>query len=588
MERISDEKINEIRNTADIVTIISDYIPLKRQGKNYFGICPFHDDHSPSMSVSPERQLYKCFVCNKGGNVFNFVKDYENISFIEAVKKVADKVGIPINIGYVKKEVTKYKEDFSIMDYATKIFQNNLNSKEGIKAREYLANRNITENIIKDFKIGLSLNNNTYMYDVLSKKYDINKLDELGLITKDGIKGYDKFVNRIMFPITDLDNNVVGYTGRIYNDEKDTAKYINTKETNIYKKGNILFNYFNAKEYVREEKCVILVEGNMDAIRMYSSGIRNVVALMGTAITKEQIGILKKLRVPVIVMLDNDDAGSTNTIIVGDLLTLDNIDTKVVRLTGVKDPDEYIVKFGSDKLKDAISHAVNYFDYKLDYLKNNKNLNNTEDLVTYIKDVIKMLDNKDNLTKEITLKKLSEEYDIDLDILRKEISFDEEEKKVIKKEAPIIKLSKYDKCVNNLLYYLMSDKKYLVIYNKQLGYLKRKEERELVTEIEYYIEKYGKISFADFISYAENIDNIKNLVNTISDSDINFEEELTEKRFLEYISSLKNIFNKEKEIKIKSEIKENSDINEKIKLVNKQIEIQRSKIKKGSGKDGRD
>ncbi len=198
-----------------------------------------------------------------------------------------------------------------------------------------------------------------------------------------------------------------------------------------------------------------------------------------------------------------------------------------------------------------------------------------------------MLDNKDNLTKEITLKKLSEEYDIDLDILRKEISFDEEEKKVIKKEAPIIKLSKYDKCVNNLLYYLMSDKKYLVIYNKQLGYLKRKEERELVTEIEYYIEKYGKISFADFISYAENIDNIKNLVNTISDSDINFEEELTEKRFLEYISSLKNIFNKEKEIKIKSEIKENSDINEKIKLVNKQIEIQRSKIKKGSGKDGR-
>ncbi len=587
MDRITDEKINEIRNASDIVAIISDYIPLKSQGKNYFGVCPFHDDHSPSMSVSPERQLYKCFVCNKGGNVFNFVKDYENISFIEAVKKVADKVGISLNIGYVKKESNKYKEEYSIMDYATKIFQNNLNSKEGVKAREYLSKRNITDNIIKDFKIGLSLNNNTYMYNVLSKKYDINKLDELGLITKDGIKGYDKFVNRIMFPITDLDNNVVGYTGRIYNDEKDTAKYINTKETNIYKKGNILFNYFNAKEYVREEKCVILVEGNMDAIRMYSSGIRNVVALMGTAITKEQINILKKLRVPVIVMLDNDEAGSTNTITVGDLLTSDNIDTKVVRLTDVKDPDEYIIKFGGDKLKDTIKHAINYFDYKLDYLKNNKNLNETEDLVSYIKDVIKMLDDKDNLTKEITLKKISEEYDIDLDILKKEVTFKEEKKETIKSDIPIIKLSKYDKCVNNILYYLMSDKKYLIIYNKQLGYLKRKEERDLVTEIEYFIEKYDRISFADFISYAENIDNIKKLVNTISDSDINFEEELTEKRFLEYINVVKKIFNKEKEIKIKNEIKENTDINEKIKLVNKQIEIQRSKIRRGSGKDGR-
>ena len=267
MERISDEKINEIRNAADIVTIISDYIPLKMQGKNYFGICPFHDDHSPSMSVSKERQLYKCFVCNKGGNVFNFVKDYENISFIEAVKRVADKVGIPLNINYVKKENVKYKEDFEIMNYATKIFQNNLNSKEGTKAREYLAKRSINEEVIKDFKIGLSLNNNTYLYDSLSKKYNINKLDELGLITKDGIKGYDKFINRIMIPLTDLDNNVVGYTGRIYNDEKDTAKYINTKETNIYKKGNLLFNYYNAKEYIREEKIAILVEGNMDAIR---------------------------------------------------------------------------------------------------------------------------------------------------------------------------------------------------------------------------------------------------------------------------------------------------------------------------------
>ena len=587
MERISDEKINEIRNAADIVTIISDYIPLKMQGKNYFGICPFHDDHSPSMSVSKERQLYKCFVCNKGGNVFNFVKDYENISFIEAVKRVADKVGIPLNINYVKKENVKYKEDFEIMNYATKIFQNNLNSKEGTKAREYLAKRSINEEVIKDFKIGLSLNNNTYLYDSLSKKYNINKLDELGLITKDGIKGYDKFINRIMIPLTDLDNNVVGYTGRIYNDEKDTAKYINTKETNIYKKGNLLFNYYNAKEYIREEKIAILVEGNMDAIRMYSSGVRNVLALMGTSMTKEQVTILKKLRVPIILMLDNDDAGSLATINNGDMLSNENIDVKVVRLNGAKDPDEYIVKYGVDKFREAIKHSINYFDYKLNYLKGNKNLNETNDLVTYVKEVIKLLDNKDNLTKEITLKKISEEFDISLDVLKREIAFDNE--KNSKKEVNNFKIKqdKYVRCVNNILYYLMSDKKYITIFNKQLGYLKNQEERELIREIEYYIEKYGKINFADFISYAENVDNIKNIVNNISSSDIIFDDELSEKSFMEYINIIKDIFNKEKEYIIKKEIKSKTDINEKIELVNKQIEIAKSKIKKGSVNDVR-
>ena len=581
MLRVTEEKINEIRNAADIVNIISDYVPLKMQGKNYFGVCPFHDDHSPSMSVSRERQLYKCFVCNKGGNVFNFVKDYENISYIEAVKRVADKVGIPLDIGYIEKVNSKFKEEYEIMDFTTKILQNNLNSKEGVKAKEYLFSRSITDDIIKDFKIGLSLNDKTYLYNVLSKKYNVNKLDELGLITKDGISGYDKFINRIMIPICDIDGHVVGFTGRIYNNE-NTAKYINTKETPIYVKGNILFNYHNAKEYIREEKCVILVEGNMDAIRMYSEGFRNVVALMGTAMTKEQVNILKKLRVPVILMLDNDDAGSLNTITNGDLLTNNNIDVKVVRLSGAKDPDEYIVKFGRDKFRETIKNAVNYFDYKLDSLKGNLNLNNTEELVKYIKEVIELLNNKDNLTKEITLKKLSKEYNIELDVLKREISL--EEKKDEHKEIEVpktnnIKKTKYDRYVENILYYLMSDKKYIIIYNKQLGFLKRREERELVEEIEQYIKKYGKISFADFISYAENIDNIKNLVNTIISSDIKFDDELSEKIFLEYIDGVNTIYNKDDVKKLKDAQKSETDINKKIEMAKELTKLKRGSVK---------
>lgn len=581
MQILSEDKINDIRNSADIVNIISDYIPLKMKGKNYFGVCPFHDDHSPSMSVSKERQLFKCFVCNKGGNVFTFVKDYENISYIEAVKRVADKVGIPLVITNFKNGDTKFKLEYEIMEFATKIFQNNLLSKEGFLAKEYLNKRNITDDIIKEFRIGLSLPDTTYLYNVLIKKgYDLNKLDDLGLITKDGIKGYDKFINRIMIPICNLNGEVVGYTGRIYNSE-DSAKYINSKETIIYKKGNILFNYHNAKSYIREEKSVIIVEGNMDAIRMYSSGIKNVIALMGTVITKEQIEILKKLRVPVILMLDNDNAGELATVNIGAELTKNNIDTKVVRLSGAKDPDEYIINRGIEAFRNTIKHSLNYFDYKMNYLKENKNLNNTEELIKYVKDVLKMLDGTDNLTKEITLRKLSKEYNIDYDILKNEVTF--EEKKELKSSFMVKQITsdKYSKCVKKILYYMMSDAKYIKIFNKRLGFLKNKEERNLIIEIETYIDKYGKINFADFLSYAENQDNIRNLVHNISE-EVDFNE-LDDKIFLEYLNCIEEILINEQIEELKKKQLLTIDMNEKIKLGNEITKL----VQKRSEKNGR-
>ncbi len=579
MERISEEKINEIRNSADIVNIISDYIPLKLQGKNYFGICPFHDDHTPSMSVSKDRQLFKCFVCGKGGNVFTFVQNYENISFLEAIKKVADKVGISLDFTPVKKVDSKFKEDYEIMEFTTKIFQNNLNSKEGVKAKEYLLKRNITDDIIKEFQIGFALDNKTYLYNVLKKKnYDINKLDDLGLISKDGIDAHDKFINRIMIPLTNLDGSTVGFTGRIFNGE-DLAKYINTKETAIYKKGNLLFNYYNAKKYIRESKSAILVEGNMDAIRMYSSGFKNTLALMGTAITKEQVEILKKLRVPIILMLDNDAAGELATINVGDLLTHASVDVKVVRLKGAKDPDEYIVKFGDKAFKDVIKNPLSYFDYKLEYLKQNKDLSNTNELVSYVKDVLKMIDNADNLTKEITLKKISEEYNLDYEMLKSEITFKEEVKQPVIVQNQVVKKDKYQICVNYILYYLMSDAKYLKIFNSKLGFLKNPEERNLITEIEYYIKNHdNKINLADFLSYAENDDKIRDLVHNICGVvDV---QELDDNIFLDYIKAIDNLMHQDNMKKIKAKINAETDINEQLKDINKQIAMQKKMLEK--------
>ena len=578
MQAISEEKINDIRNRADIVTIISNYIPLKMQGKNYFGICPFHDDHTPSMSVSKERQMFKCFVCNKGGNVFSFVKEYENISYIEAVKKVADIIGVPLEIGnYQYSSSNKYQHEYEIMDYATKIFQNNIQSKVGTEAKKYLNNRSISDDIIQEFKIGYAVNSSDDLANILLKKYDINSLDNLGLINKDGINAYDRFVNRVMIPICNLEGKVVGFTGRIFNNE-DSAKYINTKETIIYKKGNILFNYHNAKKYIQEEKMAILVEGNMDAIRIYSSGIKNVLALMGTAITKEQISILKKLRVPIVLMLDNDNAGELATNTVGDYLIKDNIDVKVVRLENAKDPDEYIVKYGVDNFKSVIKNSLNYFDYKLNKLKREKNLNNTEELIQYVKEVVKMLEGKDDLTIDITLKKISSEFNIDYDILKKEIK-SKNEKELIKDKIiiPSEKKDRYDECVNKILYYLMCDSKYLKIFNSKLGFLKNKNERDFVREIEYYIEKYGKINIADFMSFAENNNNIKELVNNIiMNSNL---EELEEKEFCEYLIAVKKIMNDDERKQLMIELKNTTDDMKKIDLSKKLMELVKGSVK---------
>jgi len=280
-------------------------------------------------------------------------------------------------------------------------------------------------------------------------------------------------------------------------------------------------------------------------------------------------------------MLDNDNAGELATVNIGNELVKNNIDTKVVRLHGAKDPDEYIVKYGIEAFNDTIKHSLNYFDYKLNYLKENKNLNNTEELINYVKSVLKMLDGADNLTKEITLKKLSDEYNIDYEVLKQEITF-EKVKEINQAVIPTIKIGKdkYQICVNKILYYMMSDAKYLKIFNTKLGFLKNLEERNLVREIEYYIEKYGKINLADFISYSENDNNIRDLVNNISGS-IDFED-LEETTFMQYINAIKDILNKEEIKKLKDELKRETDINKQVEISNKILEL-----KKGSVKNGR-
>ncbi len=535
MARIPQETIDEIRNKADIVDIVKEYIPLIQKGKNYFGVCPFHQDHSPSMSVSKERQLFKCFSCGAGGNVFKFVSDYENISYIEAVSKVADKVGIHLDVKEKSPLEEKYGSLYEIMNMSNLFFENNLQSTKGTIAKEYLQQRGLDEDAIKEFNLGLSFNDDGLTKFLEKKKVSLEEALKLGLVSQKNLVYNDLFRNRILFPIHDSDGRVIGFTGRVY-ENANGPKYLNSKETPLFRKGHILFNYHRAKPTIQLNKEVILVEGNMDAIRMYLNGFKNTVALMGTSLTDTQVKFIKNMRAKVILMLDNDDAGLVATYNVGEELIKNGLSVSVVRLSGKKDPDEYILEYGPQAMKDNIDHPLSFLEFKLNYLKKDRNLEDTEELLSYVKEVLNTLSNEDKLTTDVILQKLADEYHLPLETLQSELPKSTEiivPKVTLKEEK---KEGQYTTCIKNILYYMMNDTKYIEIYENELGYFEESLYRAIASEILGYHMIRHKMVLADFLSYAENSElknEIYGIIKGIKD------EELTENKLRDYIYGVK-------------------------------------------------
>lgn len=576
MAYISNEEINEIRSRANIVDIISGYLQVSSKGKNYVALCPFHNDHSPSLIISPEKQIFNCFTCRTGGNVFSFVMKYENVSFAEAVSIVAKKVGFNLKNDVFVKSENKYSKDYEIYEYAMKYYLNNINTADGSKAREYLLKRGINETIIKEFKLGYSGSSKDTFYKLATNKgWDIETLNKLGLINKVNENVYDTFINRVVIPIENLKGEVVGFTGRIFNGEDNTAKYLNTKETEIFKKSSLLFNYHNAKNYIRDRKSVIVVEGNMDAIKMSAKGFKNVVALMGVALSNEQIDILKRLKVPVILMLDNDNAGEDATIKNGESLINSGVDTKVVRLSGAKDPDEYLEKFGIDAMQNNIDKAIKYIDFKIECLKKDKDLSNMEDLITYVKEVINSINGEDDLTKEIILSKISKDYAIDIDILKSNLKTEvkKDAKKEETQEVRDKKLTKYQKASHKVLYYMLMDSKYINLYKNTLGYFKERIERVLASEIVYYESNNGNIDVADFTTtIMESEDEYEFLQIILSE---NGNTSVSDEEFNSCVKAILDIYKKDEIIKVKGLIASELDQTKKEELVKKLIDLKR-------------
>lgn len=567
--------INEIRSKVDIVKVISSYLPLTKKGKNYFGVCPFHDDTNPSMSVSEDKQIYKCFSCGASGNVFDFIMNYEHVSFREALGILAEKTGIEIKGIEVGKKTTKYDKFYEIYDLALKFYQNNMNSSYSKNAKEYLHNRNITDEMIKEYKIGLSLDKfDTLTKLLLSKGYDIATLNNIGLSNADK----DVYVNRIIFPLYDLNGRVVGFSGRRYDGIKEN-KYVNTKGTEIFKKGETLYNYHLARENVRSKNEVIVMEGFMAVIRARENDVKNAVGLMGTAMTKEQANLICHLSKNVIVCFDGDEPGRIACLENGSVLENLGCNVKVVELSDGLDPDDYILKYGAESFKNLISNSITLADYRIKRLKKNINLNSDLEKTEYINKVlIETAKIKDEIHREFILKKLEKEFEIGYNTLEKRLLslMKNEEVKPQKEELKVIEPKKLNKdkyyiATYKLLYLLITNKKCLEEYdNGKINFL-NEEERFLASEISYYYKKYGRISVADFYTYINDKEELKKVFDRIFELDL--DNEITDREKDDYINTLKEFRVKEEIKRLKAKIKEEPDVAKQIEIASQIREL---------------
>lgn len=572
MPTLTNELITEIRNRTDIVDVISKYSPLTKKGKNYFGVCPFHDDHSPSMSVSPEKQIYTCFSCGATGNVFTFVADYEHISFIEAVNLLGSKLGY--NITNSSQANTRPKNPgYEICSLASKFYQNNLNTALGKNALDYLEKeRKFDRETIKKFELGLSIPKLSLTEFLLSKNIALDKLINLGLTNN---YSKDIFQNRIMFPLHDLSGNIVGFSGRIYNTQ-DNSKYINTKETELFKKNNLMYNYHQAREYLKKNDTIIVMEGFFDAIRATTAGVNNVVATMGTAFTKNHAHLLKKITDNIILCFDGDQAGEDATIAAIKILEEIQVTPQIIRLEE-KDPDEYILKHGAEAFLNKIKKPLTTVEFKMQLFKQNKNLTDVNDISKYIEETIKeLIKINDEVAIELTIKKLSKEFNLKYETIKqkydnyKKNQTIKEPKSVIIKKAPI-KHTKYDIASNYLLFHMLKNEDLIPKIENQITRIPNDETRFLYNELIYYYQKYGTLKIADFISYISDKKEIFLKLQEILN--IDYKEEYSEEEITDYIQVI-NEYNKNIKIqRLQQDIKKEQDPMKQAQILKEIMEI---------------
>jgi DNA primase len=426
--RVPDEKIEEIRRAADIVDVISGTVALKKRGKNFIGLCPFHQEKTPSFSVSPEKQMFYCFGCGKGGNVFTFIMEHERVSFIEAVRTLADRLGIllPAEGGMDEAQATEAEQLYGVCRAAGLHFYENLTSTvEGSLAREYFLHRGFTEATIRKFGLGYSMHGWDDLVRLATRQgLDLALLDKAGLVVRrdDGSGYYDRFRGRAMFPIFSTTGRTTAFGARKLRDDDPLAKYINSPETPIYNKSRTLYGLFQARDAIRDRQVAVLVEGYADLITAFQGGIENIVASSGTALTPEQIQLLGRYTRTVILVYDADSAGSKATIRGVDLVIEQDLDVRIAELPQGEDPDSFVRKFGAPAFSKLVDGAVSFLDFKAGLFQREGLLATPEGKARAIRSIVETLARMgDELKRTFYIQHLAAAYGIYESILYREL-----------------------------------------------------------------------------------------------------------------------------------------------------------------------
>ena len=562
MAQYSDEIKEEIRSSNDIVDVISQYVILKRSGRNYFGLCPFHNEKSPSFSVSPERQYFHCFGCGKGGDVFTFVSEIEKISFKESIELLAERAKITLPTlegeGFNSKQYLKDRM-FKINLDAALFFHERLYKPLAKEAQNYVKQRKMDNTTLQNFKIGYSGNYNELYTMLKGKGYTEKEILATGLVNKnDRGEFIDRFRKRLMFPIITTSGKVVAFGGRRLDDNEKSAKYINSNENLIYSKKKHLFALNLAKK--SQEERLILVEGYMDAISLHQRGIDNAVASLGTALTEEQARLLARYSNQVIISYDADGAGQTAILRAMELLSKIGVDTRVLQMEGAKDPDEYVVKYGTGKFKMLLDNSISLVEFRIKMLKQKYNLDIAKDKVEFLKQITKILTNVNNsIEREIYIDKISTQYDISKNAIFAEVNkilYSNKPKKEIleKKIAPV------EKPVEEISDAILKREKmvlYLLINYFDDTYYKIKNE----IKQEDFLDELNKTIYAKIIESDESDkDKILSIISNIED--VNIQSHISEIMVTDYqITSVDKalddviaIYSKERLNKKKNEI----------------------------------
>lgn len=512
MARLSQEKIDEIRQSVDIVDVMGQYLELHKKGKNYMAICPFHDDNHPSLSISQSRQIYKCFVCGNGGNVFTFIQEYLKVPFVEAVMKVAEFGHVDMSGYSLEKRVVKVDEAlaplYDMHAFALKLYMYYLYTQSGKQALDYLRHRGFDDDLIKMFGIGYAPEK-SILYERFQKKgYTEVAQVKSGLVLENE-RHYDRFHDRVMFPLYDEFGKVVGFSGRVYKAQDKNSKYMNSPESDIFIKGKTLYNYHRAKEAVRQAGFVYINEGFMDVIAMHRAHHDNCIALMGTALTKDHLRMLKRMTRTIHLCLDGDMAGQAAAMKSSDLLTSQGFEVKIVLLPDGRDPDEILSTEGIEGLDAVLKDTLSPIDFMMAFECSRLDLRNYEDRKTLlVKACEKIAKIEDRIDRGHYIAKLSSLTDFPKEIIEEQLlnssailehreQFSQNRIETIQDQRPI--LDKYTLAEKNLLFYMLNDRQVSDIYEAKAGFMHNDTYRALAAYIRDYYRTHKTMDVANLI-----------------------------------------------------------------------------------------